>query len=127
MDIKKERPIEIKKKYFEKLENDIRNILNKFHSELFYEEYDYMYDTSAEAEARANGKNPMDKKYVNETQKKRKDLGVTPLNNNGTPSDYSTEIYIHNLVFTFLEELKDKTKISKNKTKGNMKDFLKNH
>lgn len=125
--MKGKRPIEIKEKYLKELETKVNEIIKKFHSELFSEEYDYIYDTNNEAQLRANGTNPMNEQYVKNVEEKREALGVSQLRDNGLPKDYSSERYIHKLVFTFLEELKEKAKISENKTKGDMKEFLKGH
>lgn len=127
MDKTPKRPLEIKQAHFEKIERFINETIGKFHSELFYEEYDERYDSNAEAHERSLGKNPMDTTYVKAYQEKREALGVTPLRENGTSADYSSERYIHEKVFTFLEELRQKTAISEHKRKGSIQDVLKKH
>ena len=127
MNKKEKQPIEIREFYLGKIESFVKEVLSSFHSDLFYEEYDFTFDSSSEANERRYGKNPMRAEYIKKTQAKRKVLGVSALRQNGLPSDYSSERYIHTTVFSFLEELKVKTTISDKKKKGNMSDFLKKH
>ncbi|WP_351015713.1 hypothetical protein [Shewanella sp. AC91-MNA-CIBAN-0169] len=64
---------------------------NDLHSTLFPEEYDFMYDSYADANDRKKGINPMNLAYADRMNQKRIDLGVSPLGSNGN-KDHSTSI-----------------------------------
>ena len=67
----------------DKLDVKIDKLARKIHGDRFSEEFDFMYDSSLDASERAKGINPMNKEYIDEINKKRKDLGVSPLSENG--------------------------------------------
>lgn len=52
--------------------------MHKLHLELFPEEYDYVYDSIADAGDRARGKNPMSQKYIDQVNERRIKMGVKP-------------------------------------------------
>ena len=52
--------------------------MNKSHLELFPEEYDYIYDSIADARDRARGLNPMSQSYIDKVNERRIKLGVKP-------------------------------------------------
>lgn len=52
--------------------------MNELHLELFPEEYDFMYDSIADARDRARGKNPMSQSYIDEVNERRINMGVKP-------------------------------------------------
>jgi hypothetical protein len=62
----------------------------KLHIELFPEEYDFMFDSILDAKERAKGINPMNSRYQEEVNKKRKLFGVPALSVAGNPVDDST-------------------------------------
>ena len=53
------------------------------HTEIFSEEYDYMYDSIAEANKRAMGISPVSEAYIEKMNRKREFLGVSPLDSTG--------------------------------------------
>jgi hypothetical protein len=55
---------------------------NDLHSTLFPKEYDFMYDSYADANDRKKGINPMNLAYADRMNQKRIDLGVSPLGSN---------------------------------------------
>lgn len=61
----------------------IEELARKIHAEKFSEEYDFMYDSNVDANDRENGINPMSQEYIDEINKKRATLKVTPLSENG--------------------------------------------
>ena len=67
----------------EEEENEIRELARKIHIERFSEEYDFMYDSISDANERDMGINPMSKEYIEETDKRRASLGVSPLSESG--------------------------------------------
>lgn len=52
--------------------------MNKLHLELFSEEYDYIYDSVADARDRSKGINPMSQAYIDKTNERRINMGVKP-------------------------------------------------
>ena len=54
-------------------------LMQDLHMENFSEEYDFMYDSNVDASERGRGINPMSQEYINQVQKKREALGITPL------------------------------------------------
>ena len=70
--------------------NKIKVNSDKLHSELFAEEYDFMYDSIADSKDRAKGINPMSKEYQLKVAKKRKRLGVSLLSSSGRKKDDSS-------------------------------------
>jgi len=52
--------------------------MDHLHLELFPEEYDYIYDSIADAKDRRRGLNPMSQAYIDKTNERRISLGVLP-------------------------------------------------
>lgn len=71
----------------EAAEEKLMEIARKIHLELFPEEYDFMYDSNVDAQERSSGINPMAKEYAEKVNKRRAELGVPPLTENGMPPD----------------------------------------
>jgi hypothetical protein len=72
----------------EAAEEKLMKLARKIHSDLFPEEYDFMYDSYADAKSRNMGENPMRKEYADKVNKRRAELGVPPLTENGmAPND----------------------------------------
>ena len=61
------------------------------HIDVFPEEYDYMYDSNADAKDRDRGINPMRSEYVDRVRKRRKNLGIPELSANGIAANSDTE------------------------------------
>lgn len=101
-----------------------RNIEQVFHSELFLEEYTECYDSISDAENRKRGINPMNEEYISKMAKKRKDIGVSKLAENGMPIDNSSEIYIRKIIFGYISKKIEAEKFIK-KEKLNISAFLK--
>lgn len=60
-------------------------LVQAYHRKLFSEEYDFMMDSHVDAGDRCMGINPMNQEYIARIKKKRADLGVCPLEENGMP------------------------------------------
>lgn len=114
----------LKKKYFNQINDFICKTYNDFHLELFHEEYDIHYDSNSDSTHRKNEINPMAKDYIEEYKKKREKLNISHLNENGTPNDNSSMIYIEkeidNHILNFL-----KNKDYKQQNKFNISGFFK--
>ena len=67
--------------------DQLEEMINKIHFELFPEEYDSMMDSIADANDRRQGINPMNADYTAEVNARRRTLGVPPLGVNGLPVD----------------------------------------
>ena len=67
--------------------DQLEEMINKIHFELFPEEYDAMMDSIADANDRRQGINPMSEDYTAEVNSRREKLGVPPLGANGLPTD----------------------------------------
>ncbi len=67
------------------IKEKIDNLARQIHSERFSEEYDFMYDSIADASDRRRGINPMNKEYIEKIRKKRAEFGVSQLSENGMP------------------------------------------
>jgi hypothetical protein len=79
----------------------VTRLVKDLHLILFSEEYDYMFDSLADIEDRKRGINPMNIDYINSVNKKRIDLGVDSLSENGmTISNQSM-----NICFDILDKL----------------------
>ena len=65
------------------LNSKINDLARKIHAEKFSEEYDFMYDSALDASDRNSGINPMNQEYIEKINKKRKELGVSPLSDVG--------------------------------------------
>lgn len=68
------------------LEEEIHNQALALHVEMFPEEYDYRLDSCADAQERKRGINPMNQDYIDKVAKKRMELGVSPLAQDGMPA-----------------------------------------
>lgn len=68
----------------------IKSLAERIHSELFPEEYDFMMDSIADAKDRRRGLNPMNADYTTKVNARREELGVSPLADNGMPTDNSS-------------------------------------
>lgn len=67
--------MEIKKLKAEDAKQEkIQELARKIHHEKFPEEYDYFYDSSADAKDRKKGINPMSEEYINEVSMRRINL-----------------------------------------------------
>ncbi|GEM_PF-935070 len=60
------------------------------HIRMFPEEYDFIYDSIAEAAERRRGINPMNNEYQEKIKEKRERLGVSPLLENGNAQSDDT-------------------------------------
>ena len=125
MDEAKKTPEEIQQFYLERVESSIRTLLHKFHMALFHEEYDELYDSNVEAHERALGKNPMRAEHIEAAAQKRKKLGVSPLGIDGRPMDYSSDRYVHQLIFDHIEKIKKQTENPETKIKSNLREYFK--
>lgn len=68
----------------------IESLVKQIHHELFPEEYDFMMDSIADAKDRRRGVNPMRAEYTARVNARREELGVSPLGDNGMPTDKSS-------------------------------------
>jgi hypothetical protein len=80
------------------LKNYIYLLQQKLHLELFPEEYDFIYDSLQDSNDRKNNKNPMSNKYIDETNLRRKTMGVSELGKNGEPKDTSSKDYCKEMI-----------------------------
>lgn len=71
----------------------LSQLANDLHLKEFPEEYDYCYDSIADAKDRQNGTNPMSQAYTDEVNERRKSKGVSPLGNDGFATDDSSLRY----------------------------------
>ena len=67
--------------------DQLKSLTKKVHFEMFPEEYDEQMDSISDANDRRRGKNPMRAEYVAKVNDCRKVLGVSPLGDNGMPTD----------------------------------------
>lgn len=65
-------------------------LAKKMHIEMFFEEYDFIYDSTLDSQGRKRGINPMSEKYQKEVAAKREKLGVSPLSKCGSPTSDDT-------------------------------------
>lgn len=69
--------------------------LNTLHTQLFPEEYDFMYDSSLDAKERAQGINPMSQDYINRVNARRATIGIAPYTvTEDAPGNLSTKAWI---------------------------------
>ena len=68
----------------------IESLAKQFHHEFFPEEYDFMMDSIADAKDRRRGINPMSAGYAAKVNARREELWVSPLGDNGMPTDRSS-------------------------------------
>lgn len=77
----------------EAIEADVMELARKIHFDRFPEEWDFILDDNVDYTNRRNGMNPMSDEYIQNTNKKRTEVGLTPLSDAGTPiDDFSWEI-----------------------------------
>lgn len=69
----------------ENRERLITELARKIHIERYAEEYDFYYDSIADAADRRRGINPMSADHVAKVAEKRRKQGLTPLGDNGMP------------------------------------------
>ena len=67
----------------EALHEQILEETQKLHTEIFSEEYDFMYDSGVDANKRAMGISPVSEAYIEKMNRKREFLGVSPLDSTG--------------------------------------------
>ncbi|MBY4949507.1 hypothetical protein [Cupriavidus respiraculi] len=63
-------------------------------SKLFSEEHEHVYDSTAEAAERKNGRNPMNADYVKRMDAKREALGIPPLTTSGLAAGDEAREYL---------------------------------
>lgn len=63
------------------------------HGSIFPEEYDCMYDSISEAKDRQRGINPMAEEYTKKVNERRRQIGVSPLGQDGQAEDTSSSDY----------------------------------
>jgi hypothetical protein len=68
-------------------EEELQTLARKIHSELFSEEYDFMYDSYSDSQSRKQGENPMSEEYIRKVSERRQRLKVPPLLDNGMPPE----------------------------------------
>jgi len=69
----------------DEINKNIEDLARAIHARKFPEEYDFMYDSVVEAKERASGVNPMSQEYIEKIAKKRTEMGVAQLADNGMP------------------------------------------
>ncbi len=69
------------------LKSRFEALKRELHSELFSEEFDYMYDSGVDANERKKGINPMSEEHIEKVNTKRKELGFMELSPNGQAQD----------------------------------------
>jgi hypothetical protein len=67
--------------------NLLETLTKEAHLEIFPEEYDQQMDSISDAKDRRQGKNPMCAGYAAKVNSRRKALRVSPLNENGIPTN----------------------------------------
>lgn len=86
------------------LQDSFDHLVNKLHTALFPEEYDFIYDEIADSQQRQKGENPMHQDYIEKANAKRVKLGFLPLTQNGYAQDGdATKIYCKKLITRELE------------------------
>jgi hypothetical protein len=68
----------------------LREQARSWHIDLFPEEYDHMYDSSADASSRRRGLNPMSSEYTAKVNARRTEMGFAPLTEAGDAPDRQT-------------------------------------
>lgn len=63
----------------DKVDAQIKKLASLLHSSLFPEEYDFMSDSSSDANDRKRGINPMSEEYIKKMNVKREALGFRPI------------------------------------------------
>ncbi|MCH8493582.1 MAG: hypothetical protein LAT53_10150 [Idiomarina sp.] len=74
----------------------IEKLAARIHLNEFPEEYDYTFDSIADAKARRAGNNPMAQTYIDEVNQQRSLRGISPLADNGKPTDKSSHTWALN-------------------------------
>jgi hypothetical protein len=70
----------------------------RFHRDLFPEEYDFLYDSEADAHVRIEGHNPKPSEYQEKVNSRREKLSAQPLAENGMASSNATFIFVCRLL-----------------------------
>ena len=70
----------------------------KFHRDLFPEEYDFLYDSEADAHIRIEGHNPKSPEYQAKVNCRREKLGAQPLAENGIAPSNATFKFVCRLL-----------------------------
>lgn len=70
----------------DELQKTVDELARTIHSEKFPEEYDFIYDSGADASERSRGINPMTQAYAEKIKKKRASLCISQLAENGMPA-----------------------------------------
>jgi hypothetical protein len=70
----------------------------KFHRDLFSEEYDFLYDSEADAHIRIKGYNPKSPEYQEKVNCRHERLSAQPLAENGMASSNATFIFVCRLL-----------------------------
>ncbi|MHA7941721.1 hypothetical protein ACJOV8_001405 [Formosa sp. 3Alg 14/1] len=117
---------DLQNKAFKQIDDLIKKLKVELHAEIFSEEFDYKFDSMADAADRKNGKSPMSEEYTAKVNSKREKLGVSNLNASGLPKDNSSELYIENVILQHVlettQELSSETKL---KNQMNISSFFK--
>ncbi len=74
----------------DKIKEQIEKLAHSIHHEKFSEEFDFMYDSSADSSDRRRGINPMSPEYIDKIRKKRSEIGVAQLSKDGTTASDET-------------------------------------
>lgn len=77
-------------KHNEAIEAKINQLARSIHIERFPEEYDFMFDSVADANSRKRGVNPMSNDYIAKIATKRQEQNVSPLSSSGQPLSSDT-------------------------------------
>ncbi len=87
-----------KLKNLQKKQSSFNKMAEKLGFILFSEETDYMLDSGVDVKDRNRGINPMSKEYQQEVDRKRKALGVSPLNEAGLSKDNSSTEFCRDVI-----------------------------
>lgn len=80
----------------------IDGLASSLHGELFPEEYDFMYDSTADSADRDRGKNPMSKVYQDAVNLRRTAINISPLDSKGLTTDNTSKNYCYQLIADFI-------------------------
>jgi 5'(3')-deoxyribonucleotidase len=82
----------------------IDGLAASLHSELFPEEYDFVFDSTADSTDRERSKNPISKTYLDTVNLRRETNTVTPLDSKGLPQDNTSKIHCYQLISNFIND-----------------------
>ena len=88
------------------IDEAIRELAHKLHTEMFPEEYDHMFDDYVDAQRRSQGENPMSADYIERINRKRQELGVSPLSESGMSQSGDTSAMCRQIVKEQVEQLR---------------------